>query len=260
VLATFFSTTHYRPDGSTNLGRNYHFAVELDPRTGARIGGPWFIGRAYDGITTHDFPVNIDGRQTLQDSQLRLLMQGNIAADPTREGHFAVVWFDDRNAPHPVNPDPYRAKTDTDIIVSQSWDGGRNWSTPRALRELNDQFFGWAAYDSRGRLRVGYFDRGYDTTNHRYGYTVATEASAGSLRFLLRQVTTRLSDPTRENHWFGVTVDSRFPGATRFLGDYSGIATTPRSVVAVWTDQRLRSCRIYLPCGRGQDTFSAVTR
>jgi hypothetical protein len=256
LLATFFSTTQYRPDGSTNLGRNFHFAVRLDPATGARSAGPYFIGRAYDGILTHDYPVNVDGRQTLHDSQLRILMQGNIAADPTDPRHFAVVWFDDRSAPHPVDPDPYKARTDSDIIVSQTYDHGVHWSPPAAIREAGDQFFGWAAYDAKGRLRIGYFDRGYDTANHRYGYTVATEARPGSLRFLLTQVTTTLSDPTRGNRWFAVDVDPRFPRATRFLGDYSGIATTSQHVIAVWTDQRLRSCRLG-PCGAGQDTYAA---
>lgn len=257
VLATFFSTTRYRPDGSTNLGRNYHFAVRLDGRTGALAGGPYFIGKAYDGISTHDYPVNVDGRQTLQDSQLRILMQGNIAADPNNARHFAVVWFDDRSAPHPVDPDPYKAKTDSDIIVSQTYDGGTTWTPPAPIREAGDQFFGWAAYDSHGRLRIGYFDRGYDTANHRYGYTVATEGRPGSLRFLLTQVTTTLSDPTRGNRWFAVNADPGFPRATRFIGDYSGIATTPDHVVAVWTDQRLRSCRLG-PCGDGQDAFASL--
>lgn len=257
LLATFFSTTKYRPDGSTNLGRNFHFAVRLDPTTGARAGGPYFIGKAYDGISTHDYPVNVDGRQTLHDSQLRILMQGNIASDPTDPGHFAVVWFDDRSAPHPVSSDPYRAVTDSDIIVSQTRDHGVHWSAPAPIREVGDQFFGWAAYDALGRLRIGYFDRGYDTANHRYGYTVATEARSGTLHFLLTQVTTTLSDPTRGNRWFAVDADPRFPRATRFLGDYSGIATTPDHVIAVWTDQRIRSCRLG-PCGAGQDTFAAV--
>ena len=37
--------------------------------------------------------MSVDGRQTLQDSEFRLLMQGNITADPTDTSgnHFAVV-------------------------------------------------------------------------------------------------------------------------------------------------------------------------
>jgi hypothetical protein len=130
------------------------------------------------------------------------------------------------------------------------------WTPPTAIREPGDQFFPWCIYDSSGRLRIGYFDRSYDTANHSYGYTVATEAHPGSLEFLLTQATTVLSDPTRDNRWSAVTVDPRFPNASRFLGDYSGIAATPDHVVAVWTDERLRSCRLG-SCGSGQDTFAA---
>jgi len=126
-----------------------------------------------------------------------------------------------------VNPDPYQAVTDSDIIVSQSHDRGVHWSTPAPIRETGDQFFGWAAYDARGRLRIGYFDWGYDPANHWYGYTVATEVRSGSLRFQRTQVTTTLSDPTRGNRWFAVDANPRFPRATRFLGDYSGVARPP---------------------------------
>jgi hypothetical protein len=42
-----------------------------------------------DGFT--DYPINIDGRQTYQDSQFRSWSLGNITADPTSAGHLAVV-------------------------------------------------------------------------------------------------------------------------------------------------------------------------
>lgn len=260
LLVTFYNTDRYSVDGSTNLGRSKHMVVELDPATGQRTGGPFLVGQAYDGINARDFPVSAEGRQTLHDSQFRIAMQGNIAADPTdRTGrHFAVVWFDNRNGPRPVSRNPYRAVTNSDIIVSQTRDGGRSWSTPQAIPERNDQFFPWAAYDVTGRLRVGFFDRAYDPANHRYGYTVATETRPGALRFQLRQVTTALSDPTRHNRWFTVSVDRRFPGATTFIGDYSAIATTPTGVVSFWTDLRRRSC-VLSRCGHGQNTFAAVT-
>lgn len=259
ILATFYNTTQYRPDGSTNLGRNSHFAVRLNPATGELSAGPSFIGLAYDGITTHDYPVNVNGRQTLQDSQLRILMQGNIAADPTNPKHVAVVWFDDRNAPGPVSADPYSAVTDSDIIVSQSYDAGTTWSSPTAIREAGDQFFPWASYDASGRLRIGYFDRSYDPLNHLYGYTLASETQPGNLSFYHAQVTTALSDPTRDNRWSTTTANANFPNASRFIGDYSGIATVGNNVAAVWTDQRLTSC-LFGICGHGEDTFAAVVQ
>jgi BNR/Asp-box repeat len=255
VVVSFYDTYLYAPDGSTNLGRNTHMAVRVNPQTGALADGPHLIGLAYDGIVEGDFPVSIDGRQTLQDSEFRLLMQGNIAADPTNRRHFAVVWFDDRNASLPVDPDPYKAVTNSDIIVSQSFDGGVTWTAPSAIAQPGDQFMPWAAYDAAGRLRVGYFDRSYDAANHKYGYTLATESTPGSLTFSRQQVTTALSDPTRDDRWFAANVNPSFPFASRFVGDYSGIATTPDHVAAYWTDMRETACLDR--CGAAENTYFA---
>ena len=260
LLVSFYDTYQYTPDGATNLGRDTHMVVEVDPDTGLRVAGPYFIGLAYDGINEQDYPVDAVGRQTLQDSEFRLLHQGNIVADPTDPtgNHFAVVWFDDRNAPHPVNPDPYQAVTNADIIVSQTFDGGVTWSDPQAIEEPNDQFMPWAAYDDSGRLRVGYFDRSYDAANHLFGYTLATETTPGSLTFSLAQVTTELSDPTQGDRWSRITVDPDFPDATLFLGDYSGIAAIPGGGVATyWTDMRETACLLDV-CGHGEDAFYAT--
>jgi hypothetical protein len=186
-------------------------------------------------------------------------MQGNITADPTNPNHVAVVWFDDRNAPAPVSADPYAAITNSDIIVSQSYNAGATWSVPSAIQRPGDQFFPWAAYDAFGKLRIGYFDRSYDPANHQYGYTLATETNPGSLHFNTSQVTTALSDPTRDNRWSTTSVNANFPNASRFIGDYSGIATIGDSVASIWTDQRIQSC-LFNVCGHGEDTFAAVTR
>ena len=262
VLATFQQTTEYAPDGSTNLDRNSMFAVRLDPGTGQRIAGPFRIGLSFDGINQRDYPVSGDGRQTLQDSEFRLLSQGNLAADPTDPHHFAIVWFDDRNAPHPVAADPYQARTNADVIVSQTFDSGTRWSHPQALAVRNDQFMPWAAYDEAGRLRIGYFDRSYDPANHRYGYTLSSERDRGSLRFDSRQVTTTLSNPTRDNFWSSDTVDPSFPNTSFFVGDYSAVAARGDGVVAFWTDLRRRVC--FGPpinfCGHGQDVFFATMK
>ena len=144
-----------------------------------------------------------------------------------------------RNSTLPAPEDPYEAVTNSDIVVSQSFDAGRTWSDPVALELPGDQFQGWAAYDTEGLLRIGFFDRQYDPANHQYGYTLATEASAGSLSFSTSELTTARSDPTKNNRWFAATLEADFPFATTFIGDYSGIAATPSGgVVAVWTDLR----------------------
>jgi hypothetical protein len=238
-------------------GRDQYLVVKVDPATGARIAGPFKVADVIDGST--DYPINIDGRQTYQDSEFRSWSLGNITADPTSAGHLAVVWSDMRNSVLPAPSDPYAAKTNSDIIVSQSFDGGATWSSPLALTVPNDQFQPWGAYDTTGKLRIGYFDRSYDPANHMYGYTLATETASGSLAFDFAQVTTALSDPTMGDRWFsGRTPNPEFPHPTTFLGDYSGIRDNPFTPggVALWTDMRLDVC-FGVRCGHGEDAFYA---
>jgi len=233
-------------------GRDQYLVVKVDPNTGQRVAGPYNVGLVYDGFT--DYPFNIDGRQTYQDSQFRSWAVGNMAADPTNAAHLAVIWSDMRNGPA-TDPDPYNTTTNSDVIVSQSLDGGATWSAPIAIAAAGDQFMPWGAYDTNGKLRIGYFDRSYDPANHKYGFTLASETSGGSLTFTFAQLTTALSDPTENNFWFsGRTPNPAFPNPTTFLGDYSGIATYSGGVVALWTDLRETAC-INVFCGSGQDAF-----
>ena len=222
--------------------RDQYLVVQVDPQTGGRIAGPFRVAGLVDGAT--DYPVDAGGRQTYQDSQFRTWSAGNITADPTNASHLAVAWSDMRNSATPAPSDPYSATTNSDVVVSQSFDGGRTWSSPHALAASGDQFMPWAAYDSGGLLRIGYFDRSYDPANHSYGYTLATETSAGSLSFTTAQLTTELSNPTTGDRWFSsVPVNASFPHATSFLGDYSVIAAVPGgTVVALWTDLRGSVC------------------
>jgi hypothetical protein len=230
IFAAYEDFTHF------DNGHDDYTVVELDPDTGQRISGPFVVAELIDGYT--DYPI-AEGRQTYEDSMFRSWSAGNITADPTDGDHLAVVWSDMRNSDLPAPEDPYEADTNSDIVVAQSFDAGRTWSDPVALEIVNDQFQPWGAYDSDGLLRIGYFDRSYRAANHKYGYTLATETSAGSLDFTTTRLSTQLSDPTKNNRWFAATEDPAFPRATTFLGDYSGIAMNPDGgVVAVWTDLR----------------------
>jgi hypothetical protein len=234
--------------------RDQYLVVKVDPTTGARVAGPYQVATIYDGIT--DYPINIDGLPTYQDSEFRSNSGGNIVADPTNANHLAVIWSDMRNGTLPAPADPYSATTNSDIIVSQSFDGGVNWSAPVALIASGDQFQPWGAYDASGKLRIGYYDRSYDAANHKYGYTMATETSPGMLTFLTAQLTTELSDPTKNTRWFSViTVNPNFPHPTTFLGDYSGLSLN--GTAALWTDMRNNICFNTL-CGAGEDAFYAA--
>ena len=234
--------------------RDQYLVVQLDPQSGQRIAGPFRVAGLADG--TADYPVDAAGRQTYQDSQFRTWSAGNLTADPTDASHLAVAWSDMRNSVTPAPADPYSAVTNSDVVVSQSFDAGRTWSAPVALASPGDQFMPWAAYDSGGLLRIGYFDRSYDTANHKYGYTLATEQTAGSLSFTTVQLTSALSDPTAGDRWFsGTTVNATFPHPSTFVGDYSGIASLPAGgVVALWTDMRDSIC-FTVRCGHGERAY-----
>jgi len=235
-----------------SAGRDQYLVVKVNPATGQRVAGPYRVSTVYDGFT--DYPISIDGRQTYQDSEFRTWAVGNITADPTNAQHLAVVWSDMRNSTLPAPRDPYAATTNSDVIVSQSTDGGQTWSAPAALPASGDQFMPWGAYDSAGKLRIGYFDRSYDAANHEYGYTLATETVPDSLSFTRTQVTTALSDPTKNDRWFsGRTPNAAFPHPTTFLGDYSGIAAGT-GVSSLWTDMRNNVC-FGARCGAGEDAF-----
>jgi hypothetical protein len=241
--------------------RDHFKVVRVDPATAQALGAPAEVSLVYDGA--HDTPFSVDGYPTLQDSEFRTanILPNDITADPTNPLHLAVVWSDTRNNPYPggllPSSDPYQVKTNSDIIVSQSFDGGSTWSVPSAIQQPNDQFEPWGAYDAKGRLQIGYYDRSYDPANHKYGYTLASEMGPGSLHFTLQQVTTALSDPTQGDAWFTVTANTNFPNATRFLGDYSNIAISPNGVAALWTDMRLPSTTPGFP-GSGEDAFFAL--
>jgi len=240
IFVSFLNTT------DLVTGRDDYEVVEVDPTTGAALGAPVKVATTIDGIT--DFPVAF-GRPTYQDSVFRTWAAGNIAADPTNTAHLAVVWSDMRNSTLPAQSDPYKAKTNSDVIASQSFDSGQTWSSPSALALAGDQFMPWGAYDRSGKLRIGFFDRSVDPANHKYGYSLATEMTAGSLNFTRALISTVDSDPTTGDRWFGRSVNPAFPHATAFLGDYSNIATTADGgVVAYWTDMR------------NDATFAGITR
>jgi len=249
VYAAFLNTT------DLTTGRDDYEVVELSPSTGARIAGPFKVATTIDGFTDYPFAF---GSPTYQDSLFRSWAAGNITADPTNAAHLAVVWSDMRNSTIPAPANPYVAKTNSDVIVSQSFDRGQTWSTPTALALPGDQFMPWGAYDTSGRLRIGTFDRQYDAANHKYDYSVATETGSGTLAFTTSKVSTVSSDPTTGDRWFAPTVNPSFPFATSFIGDYSNIAALPSGgVAAYWTDLRQQAC-FGGRCGHGEDAFYAT--
>ena len=249
IFVSFLNTT------DLTTGRDDYELVEVSPTSGARLSGPVKVATTIDGFT--DYPIAA-GRQTYQDSRFRTWAAGNIAADPTDAAHLAVVWSDMRNSTIPAPTDPYSATTNSDVIVSQSFNSGATWSAPTSIALAGDQFMPWGAYDSTGRLRIGTFDRSGDASNHTYNYSLATEITAGSLTFTTSAVSNVASDPTKNDRWFSsVTTNAAFPHPTTFLGDYSNIAATADGgVVAYWTDMR-NSVSFAGRTGSGEDAYFA---
>ncbi len=249
IYVAFLNTT------DLTTGRDDYEVVEVSPSTGALVFGPVKVATTIDGFT--DYPIAFF-RQTYHDSVFRSWAAGDITADPTNPAHLAVVWSDMRNSTLPAPSDPYSAVTNSDVIVSQSFDRGRTWSAPVALQSPGDQFMPWGAYDKDGILRIGTFDRTNDSGNHLYDYSLATETAPNALTFTTSQLTTVQSDPTKNDRWFaGTTLNASFPHPTAFLGDYSNIAANPAGgIVAYWTDMRETACFAGV-CRSGEDAFFA---
>jgi hypothetical protein len=249
IAVAFLNTT------DLDTGRDDYEVVKVSPTTGLALGAPIKVATVIDGGT--DYPIAF-GRQTYQDSLFRSWAAGNITTDPKNSAHLAVVWSDMRNSATPAPADPYSAITNSDVVVSQSTDSGATWSFPVSLALPGDQFMPWGAYDSKGILRIGYFDRSADAANHLYNYSVATETGSGTLAFTSAAVSTVASDPTQGDRWFAATVNNSFPHATSFIGDYSNIAATANGhVVAYWTDLRETAC-FAGTCRSGSDAFFAA--
>jgi hypothetical protein len=237
-------------------GRDDYRVVEVSPATGAQIAGPFTVSHVIDGVDDYPFAL---GSPTYHDSIFRTWAAGNITSDPTTPGHLAVVWSDMRDGPA-TDQDPYATETNSDVIVSQSFDYGRTWSTPPTAIALDgDQWMPWGAYDPNGLLRIGTFDRSGDTANHTYNYSLATETAPGSLAFDVAPVTTERSQPTRDDRWFAATLNDAFPFATSFIGDYSNIAVfSDGSVASYWTDLR-NTVSFGGRSGHGEDAYFART-
>jgi hypothetical protein len=251
IYVSFLNTT------DLTTGRDDYEVVQVSPQTGTALGQPVKVATVIDGAT--DYPIAF-GRQTYQDSLFRSWAAGNIAADPTNAAHLAVVWSDMRDSVTPAPSDPYVAKTNSDVVVSQSFNRGQTWSAPVPLALAGDQFQPWSAYDTHGRLRIGTFDRSADPANHLYNYSLSTETADGSLAFATAPVSTVASDPTKNDRWFAATVNPAFPFATTFLGDYSNIAIVPdgSGVVSYWTDMR-NPVAFAGRTGQGEDAYFAKT-
>jgi hypothetical protein len=196
---------------------------------GSTWSAPVRVGRVADVR----LPKNVLGSNTLTGCQLRVLWgAGNIAVDPGDSSGDTVyaVWADNRNGT--------RSRTNMDVVLARSIDGGTSWAEHIVDGSLNDQFFPWVAVAPSGRVDVGYMDRSYSAGQEvcQYGFTLSrmTFDADGDPTVSRQRVDTGLSDAGR-SLWSLDETNSK----ELFVGDYNGIAVGPDGTTwSLWADMR----------------------
>jgi hypothetical protein len=191
---------------------------------GETWSAPAFVVGLEDG--SMDYPINVDGRQTLTGYQLRVNSAGNIIADPTSNGRLYLTFSDNRNGVH----DSASPSTDVNVFLMTSTDGGTSWSGPTLVdASTSDQWFPWADVSPvDGTVGVVYNDRSgatvYDASLTQIGGGKTTVSSASS-------------DPT-DSVYFQAGVKGCEECAT-FNGDYISISYGSDGAANIaWTDMR----------------------
>jgi hypothetical protein len=187
---------------------------------------PVHVADLEDG--SNDFPLNVDGRPTLTDWQIRVPTYGNIAASPI-DGTLYLTFTDNRNGRH----DTANPTTDTDVFISTSNDG-IHWRGPWPVTQRNtDQWFPWVGVNPvTGKIGVVYHDR---LDFGEYGTAFSTGSKPWALQ---RRVITDNRSHVRDSLYFRARVPGCFKCAT-FHGDYISLAYgSDGAAHAVWTDMR----------------------
>jgi hypothetical protein len=222
-------------NGSADF-RGQYLVVRVNPDTFA-IQGPFKAAALFDGL--NDYPINSAGRQTLCNSNFRVLPWGNLAV--SSNGILYIAFFDNRRHqgefPFPTFVGnrasgyacPTGKSTDTDVFLTKSIDGGRTWSAPVRVNQDNagnnrDQWYPWVAVAPNGRVDVVFYDRRADSAN-KLSRTFLARSSDGGATWIDMEVST-----------FASNFDNAFFGSGSFIGDYNGLAIDPDGKsYPVWT-------------------------
>ena len=216
-------------------------------------GSTWGPPARVDFIQEGNLPLSPEGEPVLTGCRFRLTAKSNTATDPNDPtgNTVYVVWADSRNGSW--DPDLGNFRTNSDVFLGRSADGGMTWSVLPVDSSLNDQFFPWVAVAPDGRVDVGYMDRAYSASQAecRYGYSLTrlTFSASGDLASSVKsRLDSSLSDPGN-SFWFGTN--------SAFIGDYSAIAVdTGGRTWALWTDERAPVSEADLR--RGQHAVAAL--
>jgi hypothetical protein len=158
------------------------------------------------------------------------------------QGTIYVVWATDQgngNGP--------------DVLLSKSGDGGATWSTPIVASDVatNSQFSPWVDVDVNGNVNVGFYDRRNDANDTKMRYYVSRSSDGGNTFLPNVRVSDKTFNPNKYNQG-------------GFLGDYTGLAASDRTIHPIWTDGRngdndVYTSRVQLDLFTDLDTLSAST-
>ena len=196
---------------------------------GAHWSAPRFVVGLEDG--SRDYPINVDGRQTLSGYQVRVNSAGNIVASPI-DGKLYLVFSDNRAGTH----DSDNPVTNTNVYLMSSSNGGASWSGPTAVdHSSSDQWFPWVDVNpTNGTVGVLYNDR--SKTNPDL-YNASLAERWGGQGFQERTVSTAPSNPV--DSLFFQAGDPACPLCAVFHGDYIRLAYgSDGKANMAWTDMR----------------------
>jgi hypothetical protein len=156
-------------------------------------------------------------------------------------GNIYIVWADALSTGVP------------DVLMSRSTDGGRNWSTPIPVSDVtaNSQFMPWVAVDPNGNVNFGFYDRRDDPNDVKIRYYVS-RSSDGGVTF---QPNVALST---------VAFDPNSYSQGTFIGDFTSLAASDRTVHPLWADGRggdndIYTARLQLDIHTDVSSISATT-
>jgi len=194
---------------------------------GATFSGPQHVVDMEDG--DRDYPLNVDGRQTLSGLQVRVWGAGTLAIDPT-SGRLYLSYSDNSLGGHDVdNP-----VTRSEVFAVTSPDGV-SWSAPVLVDpDPNESWFPWIDVAPDGTVGIIYNDR-------RPGDTHVAELAEGPWGSLSTSVVSLAASHPNDSAFFKAAIPA-CPDCATFHGDYLGLDYGSDGVANLaWTDMRDQS-------------------
>jgi hypothetical protein len=203
------------PDGSVTVVYDHFVPNPANPNQGSDYET---AQTSHDGGLTWSTPVTIGQFLGSEVPGMRTGELPAAAIDPA-SGHMYVVWQDTRFNPSGLN----------DIVLSTSADGGRTWSAPRVVnpKVAGLDRFTPAVAAAAGAVHITYRTRGANGTAASVSEDYIASADGGRTFGYERQV-----GPASVLKWAAVSDEA--PPPVAFLGDYMGLAATPKTAELFW--------------------------